>query len=117
MKYIDTNIPRYYDWTREQNDAMPASGLEAQVIWDEGWGDELTYPQFATRNGKEGERYSSIMSDVETTLNENVPKFIRGDRPMSEWDSFVEQLTSMNVEEAREIQQAAYDRYMARPVD
>ncbi len=117
MKYIDTNIPRYYDWTREQNDAMPASGLEAQVIWDEGWVDELTYPQFATRNGKEGERYSSIMSDVETTLNENVPKFIRGDRPMSEWDSFVAQLSGMNIEEARDIQQAAYERYMARPVD
>ena len=76
--------------------------------------DELTYPSFATRTTKEGETYSSIMNDIDTMIQETVPKFIRGDMAMSEWDSFLASIEQMNIGEARDIQQAAYDRYMSR---
>lgn len=117
LEYVIDGIPHYYDWTRELNDGMPESGKAACGIWDEGWVDELTYPNFATRNTKEAETYSSIMSDIETLVNENIPKFIRGDQSMDQWDSFIAQVEAMNVAEAIKIQQDSYDRYMARPVD
>ena len=37
-----------------------------------------------------------------------------GDIPMSEWDNFIAKFDQMNIDRAREIQQAAYDRYIAR---
>ena len=117
LEYIADGIPHYYDWTRELNDGMPEYGKAACGIWDEGWVDELTYPNFATRNTMEAETYSSIMSDIETLVNENIPKFIRGDQSMDQWDSFIAQVETMNVAEAIKIQQDSYDRYMARPVD
>ena len=93
---------------------MPPVAKTASEIWDKDWVDELTYPQFATRTTKEAESYSSIMSDIDTMVKETLPKFIRGDMAMSEWDSFVASLEQMNIGEARDIQQAAYERYMSR---
>jgi putative aldouronate transport system substrate-binding protein len=37
-----------------------------------------------------------------------------GDKPLSEYDAFVAQLKSMNIERCIEIQQGALDRYLAR---
>ena len=97
---------------------MAQGAVDSIKIWNGNWQDkitdELTYPSFATRTTKEGETYSSIMNDIDTMIQETVPKFIRGDMAMSEWDSFLASLEQMNIGEARDIQQDAYDRYMSR---
>jgi len=59
-------------------------------------------------------RYTSILNDANTFINESVAKFITGVTPLSEFDNFIETLKNMRIEEAIEIKQAAYDRYMAR---
>lgn len=113
-EYVADGIPHFYDWTRENTDSMPPAAKTASEIWDKDWVDELTYPQFATRTTQEAETYSSIMSDIDTMVKETLPKFVRGDMAMSEWDSFVASLEQMRIGEARDIQQAAYERYMER---
>lgn len=117
-EYIADGLPHFYDWTREMTKKMAQGAVDSIKIWNGNWQDEitdeLTYPSFATRTTKEGETYSSIMNDIDTMIQETVPKFIRGDMAMSEWDSFLASIEQMNIGEARDIQQAAYDRYMSR---
>ncbi|NLA52483.1 MAG: extracellular solute-binding protein, partial [Alcaligenaceae bacterium] len=63
---------------------------------------------------QEGERYSQIMTDVNTALSENFVKFVMGTRPLSEISRLPQEIKDMGIEEAMEIYQRAYDRYMAK---
>ena len=47
-------------------------------------------------------------------MDENVSKFVTGDKSMEEFDDFVAALKQMNVDRCVELQQTAYDRYMAK---
>jgi putative aldouronate transport system substrate-binding protein len=67
-----------------------------------------------TLTSDEGTEYANIYGDISTMLSETIPQFITGQKPMSEYDAFVEQLKSMNIERCIVIQQAALDRYLAR---
>lgn len=113
-KWTADGIPHQYDWTREINDSLVGSGAEAQAIWDSNWVDTNTFPNI-TRTKDEADEYSSIMSDLETRVNETIVKFIIGTEPIENWDAFIESLyNSMRLQTAIDIQQAAYDRFMAR---
>ena len=41
-----------------------------------------------------------------------MPKFIAGEKPMEEFDAFVQTVEGMGVEEIVQIKQDSYDRYM-----
>ena len=60
----------------------------------------------------ESEEYNSIYSDIETYMDENVVKFIVGDKSLDEFDAFVDTLKQMGIEDCIAIEQAAYDRYL-----
>ena len=63
----------------------------------------------------EASKYASIMADVNTYVNESIPKFIIGDMSLaSEWDAFISQLKKMKIEEAIELQMAGFERWKAR---
>ena len=62
----------------------------------------------------DSERYSSLKNDIDTALDGNLPKFIIGDRPISEVDDFLAQLESMGMAEMVELEQAALDAYYAK---
>lgn len=53
----------------------------------------------------------SIGSDIETYVNEQEALFISGDKPFSEWESFVDQVNQMGLEEYLEVEAATYERY------
>lgn len=88
---------------------------DAQAVWAE-YADNAT--AFAmppvTMTTEEAERYSKIMADITPYREEMTTKFILGTEPIENFDQFVENLKSMHIEEALEIQQAALDRYNAR---
>ena len=67
-----------------------------------------------TLTAEESETYSHIMSDVKTRLDETIVRFITGEYSMDQWDSFTAELIGMGIPEAQAIQQAAYERLMAR---
>ncbi|MFY9425833.1 MAG: extracellular solute-binding protein [Caldicoprobacterales bacterium] len=85
---------------------------EAMDVWGEA-GSAQVIPMI-TMTLEENKEYSSIMSDINTYIQENRIKFIMGIEPMENFDKFVEQIKSMNIERAIAIQQAALDRYMSR---
>ena len=57
--------------------------------------------------------YNRIFSDIDTYMDETVSKFVVGDLSLDQFDSFVQQLKDMGIEDCIAIEQAAYDRYLA----
>ncbi len=86
----------------------------APAIWREGVDDEYVIPSGVSLTAEENTEAVSIYSDIETLCMESIAAFITGDKPLSEFDAFVESIKSMNIDGYLEIQQAAYDRYMAK---
>ena len=67
-----------------------------------------------TYSSDESDEISSIESEIQTYVEENVVKFITGDKDMSEYDGFIGDMKSLGVERYIEITQSAYDRYLKR---
>lgn len=105
--------PMWYDWERELSPETTDKVLDTKDRFMKNWVGDWTLPTVSPTN-EESAEYSSIMGDINTLISENVVKFITGSRPISEFDAFIDQIISLNIARAVEIQQDALDRYNAR---
>ncbi|MBE6991540.1 MAG: extracellular solute-binding protein [Ruminococcaceae bacterium] len=96
----------YYKYS----DAMKA----ADEIWSYNVEYDYTIPNAVAMTADEGSEYSTIYADIDTFVSENLSKFMTGDKSFDEWDSFIDQVYDMGIEDCIEIYQAAYDRYAAK---
>lgn len=93
-----------------QGFAIPQQ-YDAFRTWSEGATlDNLLPPLMRTR--EEDTELATIMADVNTHYLENVTRFILGTRSLDEWDQFQDELRRLNIGRAKEIQQAALDRFL-----
>lgn len=85
----------------------------ATALWAQDNGDSTRLPilQFTT---EESDRLAELTTNIRTYSVEMFFKFIAGSESLDNYDKFREQLKSYGVEEALEIYQAAYDRYLKR---
>lgn len=69
-----------------------------------------------TYTPEEGQRYSAIINDLQTYVEEFAIKCIMGELEIndSNWDNYINTIESMGEEECRSIIQAAYDRFLSR---
>lgn len=86
--------------------------LAANDLWHTGTDDAYRLPNNFSLSASENEQYSAVISDVATLCQENLAAFITGDRPLSEWDTFVESLYSAGLQTAIDIYQGAMERYI-----
>lgn len=94
-------LSQYYQ-TQEQKDALEMMDS-----------DTLKYKlPILYFQGEEKQRYNDIMTPINTYREETIAKIIAGKLPLSEMSNYYAQLKSLGIEEAIEIQQKAYDRYM-----
>lgn len=111
--YTVTCVPYYSHVNRDMvtytEDVAAASG-----IWASNRDNEYNYPKTASLTTQENEDFASLYSDITTVINEQVPTFVLGIRSMNEWDSFVQGLKDMGIEDCIALKQDAYDRYIAR---
>jgi putative aldouronate transport system substrate-binding protein len=84
----------------------------AMKVWSEAGADYVMPPVSMT--AEESTRFAEIMNEVKTYVDQMTLKFITGQEPLSNFDSFVSQVKKMNIDEAIAIQQAALDRYISR---
>jgi putative aldouronate transport system substrate-binding protein len=86
--------------------------LDALKVWVK---DDISYimPPI-TFTQEEASDNSNIMPDVTTYVNEKTVKFITGEEPLTNFDSFVQNFASMNLARAIAIQQAALERFNGR---
>lgn len=101
-----------YDWTREKP-TVSDEEWSAYDIWGNSASGDWVMPP-VTLTTEEGTEYATIYGDIETLVTETIPQFITGQKALSEYDAFVQQLKSLNVDRCIEIQQTALDRYLAR---
>ena len=76
--------------------------------------NDWAYPQWASTTDEEAAQIGKVMTDVLTYINENLNKFIIGERSLDEFDAYVERLEAMNVADVTAIYQTVYERYKAR---
>ena len=112
-QYTAENMTRIYDWGRDLNKTMSESGYQAMEAWDSNWVDLYSYPT-VTRTTEESELYGETMPDIETFFNENVIKYIAGIEDMATYDDYVQKMWDMGLQNAIDVQQTAYERFMAR---
>ena len=75
---------------------------------------DYVYPTGASMTTELDERYTALISDLSTYMAEHVLKFVTGEEDMGQYPDFVATLYEMGMQEAIDLKQAAYDRYMAR---
>ena len=63
---------------------------------------------------KENDVISQKLNDIETYVDESLVNFIIGNKPMTEWDSYVQEVNHMGMDEVIGIYQDAYDRWQKR---
>jgi putative aldouronate transport system substrate-binding protein len=103
----------WYDWERELSPKTSQNVYDTKERFDGNWVDEYTMPN-VSMTSEEGAEYAAIIGDINTYLAENIVMFITGQKPMSEFDAFLDGIKAMNIDRATEIQQAALDRYNNR---
>ncbi len=75
---------------------------------------DLMLPSCMTLTDAENSEYVTLYTDIQTLVRENTVKFITGEQSLDEYDAFVEQLKTYNIDRCIELKQAALDRYNAR---
>ena len=84
------------------------------------YSDDLTIdsaqvlPAFAF-SAEASEERSSIMTDINTYVDEMTLKFITGVTPLTEFDNYMAQLQAMGIEDAIAITQQQYEAFMNKP--
>ena len=63
---------------------------------------------------EESGEYATIYNNVKKFCDENIVAFISGEKPLSEYDRFIEDIKKLKAGRALEIQQAAYERYIKK---
>lgn len=110
---LNTFQVQYDDMMERQQYYLPQQ-LANWESWVTRNSDADKIPSLVTMNVDESREYSDIMSKVNNYAEEQVYSFIFGEKPIEEFDAFVEHLKSLGIERACEIKQTAYDRYIAR---
>lgn len=87
--------------------------LDAVKLWSQT--DMLDYKlPNAPMTQEENKEYAKIMKDIETYVEEVMFKTITGKSALEDLDSYYQELKTRGIERAIELQQSAYDRFMAK---
>ncbi len=88
---------------------------DAPNVWSENNnGKACMLPNGVVYTEEERETRNTYGSAIRTYNSEQTFKFLTGERDMSEWDTFLEELRGMGVDEYMAATQSAYERYINR---
>lgn len=116
MVYCIDYGPTIIDYTRNQSgydDAQKA----ALALWSDFEDDPYRYPDWVKKSmtSEEGEVIGTYLTDVETYVDETVPKIVFGEYDIDTfYPEFKATLVELGIEKILEVYQAVYDRGMAR---
>ena len=107
-----TPVPFIIDEQKARNDYSEDQS-NAVAVWNEATDGLYNIPrQGVNMTTKEQEKYNSIYSDIDTYMDETISKFVVGDLSLDQFDSFVQKLKDMGIEDCIAIEQTAYNRYL-----
>lgn len=84
--------------------------------WTAYQADKIQLPRTLTRTAEEDATFVGNTANIDNYVNEKVLKFILGTEELNDktWAEFKAQLVSYGIDENIAVQQAAYERYLAR---
>ncbi len=85
---------------------------EAWDVWTSNMDGEYFIPTNVTMNADETETAGYYGTDILTYACETIPQFISGEIGFDQWDSFIQRLHDMSIDECIAAEQSAYDRCM-----
>ncbi len=90
--------------------------LKASDKWTMYQDSSMTMPLSLSRTTEEDDTYTSNQTNIDDYINSMVLKFILGSEELNDqsWAAFKAQIESFGIQDNLAIQQAAYDRYLAR---
>ncbi len=106
------NAPYLRDGMREMKCASD-DVKQCGIAWVEGTDGTQVLPG-VTLTADEGQVRAEIMNDINTYVSENLVRFITGEKPMSDWDAFTDQIKSMNIDKVAAVYEQALVRYNNR---
>ena len=107
-----TPVPFIIDEQKARNDYSEDQS-NAAAVWNEATDGLYNIPREGVNmTTKEQEEYNSTYSDIDTYMDETISKFVVGDLSLDQFDSFVQKLKDMGIEDCIAIEQTAYNRYL-----
>jgi putative aldouronate transport system substrate-binding protein len=82
-------------------------------IWN-GDSSHLLFTDLLSFTAEEGNTNATIMSDINIYVDEMTLRFIRGEEPLSNWDTYVRNVRNMGLDTVVRNYQTAYDRFLVR---
>ena len=100
----------YHPWVWPNPDSTtPGNTPAVQEFHERNARYKIIIPMVA-RSG-DLQRYTSLVTELNTYMNTTQDEFITGRRPLSQWDAYVAQLRRLGVDEATAMVQGWYDNY------
>ena len=116
MPYVFSGLPTVVDMTRYWSETFDDDAYHALDLWtgaDTDKSRDLPSALYFTTD--EAAIFSTKITDVETYANEYMLSCITGDADIdATWDSFVDTVWSLGLQDCLDAEQSAYDRYLTR---
>ena len=112
-KYTLFSLLPHQDIQTRFMDAYDENQLSTIELWTNAADSAWTLPSVFTLTEDDSVAAAAIMSDVETSVDENLLGFITGSIPMDTYDAFLQGLHEMGVDDAIAIYQDALDEYLS----
>ncbi len=108
-------VAQYRNWphvTVDANVQYPETSKEILSAWRANMG-EHAYPTLILSEDEQSV-VTEYWNDIDTYCREMITKFMIGTEDLSNWDSFIDTIKSMGIEEVLAARQSAYERYASR---
>lgn len=110
----------YFGCCIQANKLIYMKNTEASIACNDKWfyeNEDVAYSwkiPNVSYTAEESTRIAELRGAMQTYVEETAVKYITGEESLDSFDSFVETIKGMNVDELLSIYQAAVDRYLAR---
>lgn len=113
--YCMMQVVGLYSYLQSQEDFSDQTVYEAYDIWGSNYDGAWNIPAGIALTADESYEYSSRYTDIDTYVEEKLARFVLGELNFEEdWENFVADIKSMDIDTCIEIYQTAFDRYLQR---
>lgn len=89
--------------------------IAAIDYWTKYTDSTMAMPTTLSYSVDESEKIAEVSTDLCTYVSESIPRFITGELSVdTDWDTYIDTLNTMKIQEAITAYQSAYDRYLKR---
>jgi len=114
MVYVMMGGPYKADVMRMINAYEPLAYDASVNCWTPEPSDITSVPGGVSLTTDESSQVANIVSDILTYAGTEITRYIMGENSMDDYDTFTSTMESMGIQDALDIYQAAYERYLAK---